>query len=814
MQCKARQRPCSFYKDGSLESDQQEKHNENSYDNMDGFFDLNSSLTAKNSDDHILFADTSSVNHNKLKRRGPLMESRISNTLGALGENLRKMSSADSSRLAEKLLNTTDSYGSFITWMPEPSLPSRYSGSIEMPSREIQMTLIDQFFSERYECIAFIPRHHFYQQIKNKGLLITPLLLNIIYAHAARFVDIPDCPKTEVFYQRARRLIDDFLDVPRVSTVAALCLLSLYESSPSIYRPGSLQCRQWQYSGMACRMALELGLYDDTNVHSGLSSVDIELRRRVFWGCYDLDKFQSGGWERPWMIFGCYVKTALPSALPEESEDDRAIVSILVKRIQFMQIVENDLTLLSAHRSFQTGNMDSFLGVKREEIMSDITEHHGKLQQWLRSLPPDMQWTPISSVSVKEVLDLHVPRPCLAHIHLYYNIATLSVLCNVPINSLVQFQTRVTATCITQLVYCMCQTPSYIVKFDFLVHGLISAVKIHLQYLNDVDINLAQQAWLLFDRSIWCMQLISNYAVIPNCTKFLQQVQNIYGLHIPASNSQNNNSGDDCSIHSSNNDNSSYISNENGTSNDTIPSQKRFHNETPKQPDLIQKRNTMSLNQIPSNASLPLPPPPVQFNEHINTSPYLNWSSNLDNRQANTSSSMLRMSNDNNEANNNRNVLYLDQQYRMHDRNKGHYEHAQRTNSPPIWDNSHQQLDYTIDNRGSTHPANNNSYNSGNIIVPSQLLVEDSTYSRPSSTPSSPSPLPPLPTAPLLPLPNSPSTPINTRFASDSTLLWQDPVPSPNTPVPNENQLPVRKGLGAIYLSSRQHYEKMIKRPE
>ncbi|KAI8335981.1 fungal-specific transcription factor domain-containing protein [Choanephora cucurbitarum] len=319
---KSRQRPCSFYKDGSLESDQQEPPNETVYDNMDGFFDSSSSRATKDNDDHILFADTSSVNHNKLKRRGPLMESRISNTLGALGENLRKMSSADSSRLAEKLLNTTDSYGSFIMWMPEPSLPSRYSGSIEMPSREIQMALIDQFFSQRYECIAYIPRHHFYEQIKTKGLLITPLLLNTIYAHAARFVDIPDCPKTEVFYQRARRLIDDFLDVPRISTVVALCLLSLYESSPSIYRPGSLQCRQWQYSGMACRMALELGLHDDTNVHNGLSSVDIELRRRVFWGCYDLDKFQSGGWERPWMISGCYIKTMLPSILPEETEDD------------------------------------------------------------------------------------------------------------------------------------------------------------------------------------------------------------------------------------------------------------------------------------------------------------------------------------------------------------------------------------------------------------------------------------------------------------------------------------------------------------
>ncbi|KAI8643473.1 fungal-specific transcription factor domain-containing protein, partial [Parasitella parasitica] len=325
MQCKARQRPCSFYKDGSLELDQQ-NHTEKitGTDTIKDHFDLDSRKNDNgDSDDRIFFTDTSAANHNKLKRRGPLMESRISNTLGTLGENLRKMASIDSNKLAEKLLGSTDTFGNFIMWMPEPSLPSRYSGSIEMPSREIQMALIDQFFNERYESIGLVPRYYFYEQLETKGLMITPLLLNIIYAHAARFITIPNCPKTEVFYQRARRLVDDFMDVPRVSTIVALCLLSLYEPSPAIYRPGAHHCRQWQYSGMACRMAIELGLYDDSHIHSNLTPVEIELRRRVFWGCYDLDKFHSGGWERPFMISQSFIKTSPPTPLPGDSEEEK-----------------------------------------------------------------------------------------------------------------------------------------------------------------------------------------------------------------------------------------------------------------------------------------------------------------------------------------------------------------------------------------------------------------------------------------------------------------------------------------------------------
>ncbi|KAI8889784.1 hypothetical protein K501DRAFT_266571 [Backusella circina FSU 941] len=550
----ARQRPCSFYKDGSLEQGQQD-----TLQTQDEQLPPSSSLPLvldqhsdpeneqqdlHSPDSSILFAETSSAKYNKLKRRGPYMESRISNLLASLGDDLRKASaSADNATLLDKLSDITEPFGDFIVWMSEPSLPSRYSGSIEMPSREIQLKLIDHFFDNRHRAIGLLPRFYFYQQLETKGLFITPLLLNTIYAHAARFVNIPDCPPSHVFYHRAKRLVDDFLDLPRVSTIAALNLLSLYELSPDLYRPGAQHCRSWIYSGMACRMCLELGLYDDSNIDKSLSNVDIEVRRRIFWACYELDKFQSGGWERPWMISKSFSKTRQPTILPEESPEDQEVVAACIYRLKFVFLVENGLNILLYNR-LPTSTYPAINDItnKDDERINCMTTHHIQYQQWLRSLPKSMQWTPINAIPTKDILKLPVPSTTLCHIHLYYNVITLDLLLLLPTNSFIQYHSRMTAACITQLAYYSCNAPASIVKFDFIAHAVINAIKVHIFYLNDPNITLAQESWALFDRCIWCLQTIRNYAVIPNCTKFLQQIQTIYGLHSLDSQQQSNNS--------------------------------------------------------------------------------------------------------------------------------------------------------------------------------------------------------------------------------------------------------------------------------
>ena len=107
------------------------------------------------------------------------------------------------------------------------------------------------------------------------------------------------------FARRARALLDYELDCPKVSTVQALAILSVYESATASDTLG------WLFSGtnavdllcvmgaknpsvgMTMRLALDLGLHVSAKpyVQSGsMSQVEARVRRVTFWGTYAIDR--------------------------------------------------------------------------------------------------------------------------------------------------------------------------------------------------------------------------------------------------------------------------------------------------------------------------------------------------------------------------------------------------------------------------------------------------------------------------------------------------------------------------------------------
>lgn len=81
---------------------------------------------------------------------------------------------------------------------------------------------------------------------------ISPLLLNAIYAIASRVSpdervrSDPNSPDTagDIFFERAKCLLDDYYDTPRISTVQALLLMASHQM-------GAMKAaRAWLYSGM------------------------------------------------------------------------------------------------------------------------------------------------------------------------------------------------------------------------------------------------------------------------------------------------------------------------------------------------------------------------------------------------------------------------------------------------------------------------------------------------------------------------------------------------------------------------------------
>ncbi|CDS13042.1 hypothetical protein LRAMOSA05226 [Lichtheimia ramosa] len=360
-------------------------------------------------------------------------------------------------KLADDNVTPWRSYGDFVRWTPEPGLPSYYTAPIDMPARQIQENLINVFFSHCHHTLPTLSRSMFFEQLNAKGPLVTPLLLNVMYAHAAKHVDDPSFlshpdKQGNVFYIRARRLVDDFLDTPRVSTVIALLYMAAYEYNATGSETGARSSRAWMYSGMAVRMCLELGLHT-ANYSSQMSQFDIELRRRVLWTCYVMDKLESCMTERPWMLRAKDISLDFPTPLPEDTTDERIVLDGFSQLCRLMILIEKVL------HTFAYETRDKGVWTMHEE--SQTLQLLEQVSQWRDNLPSSLRWTPTSPGTAANGNGTHhfIPSPIpsshvVANLHLVCCCLELSLVmcCRYQDEQLHRERRRGLANAITQLV--------------------------------------------------------------------------------------------------------------------------------------------------------------------------------------------------------------------------------------------------------------------------------------------------------------------------------------------------------------------------
>ncbi|ORX95365.1 hypothetical protein K493DRAFT_301518 [Basidiobolus meristosporus CBS 931.73] len=93
----------------------------------------------------------------------------------------------------------------------------------------------------------------------------------------------------DVFFNRAKNLLDKQYRVSRVTTVQALLLMSIFSSDG------------WLFLGMAIRMAQDIGLHRHLKKasRSNMDFIEIENRKRVWWACFVVDRIISASLGRP-----------------------------------------------------------------------------------------------------------------------------------------------------------------------------------------------------------------------------------------------------------------------------------------------------------------------------------------------------------------------------------------------------------------------------------------------------------------------------------------------------------------------------------
>ncbi|KAJ3144427.1 hypothetical protein HDU89_008253 [Geranomyces variabilis] len=180
--------------------------------------------------------------------------------------------------------------------------PSDVEEASRIPDDAIE-ELLDLFFIYMNPILGYMIHE---REFRRTLPMQSPLLLNTMYANAARFSGHPSVAKTpeamwqagDSFYAKARVLVSQNVDVPSLDTVSSLIMLMTYASG------SGRASASWMYSGMAIRMAqsLKMDLDPDfkevTDAFGPISWFEKERRRRLWWACFLTDRYAAAAADR------------------------------------------------------------------------------------------------------------------------------------------------------------------------------------------------------------------------------------------------------------------------------------------------------------------------------------------------------------------------------------------------------------------------------------------------------------------------------------------------------------------------------------
>lgn len=207
------------------------------------------------------------------------------------------------------------------------------------------------------------------------------------------------------YFTRALELLPDAHEEGTILFVETLALVGYFMQNLNRRDAAFL------YIGMALRMAITLGLHQET-LHPHLDEAMREHRRRVWWSIYSLDRIHSVKSGNPITIHDEDIGVAFPSKLPHEPEYCAAVV---LKHYTKLSQICGEITVSIYRRTPKSGS--TLMAAVKNIILS--------LSQWHRELPEELRFDParlsISRESVSTLLHYSqcinmTARPLLFHV--------------------------------------------------------------------------------------------------------------------------------------------------------------------------------------------------------------------------------------------------------------------------------------------------------------------------------------------------------------------------------------------------------------
>lgn len=207
---------------------------------------------------------------------------------------------------------------------------------LSFPPHELADRLVDAYFERVHVLYPFVHEGRFrarYERLwaDNPGDAVRPTawlaIVNLIFAYGHEFCathQVSFAAQAAPFIDRARALLLSRVfrgaDLQLVQALLLLCH----------YLQGTLQLDEcWNLVGLMIRSAVSMGLHLDPGSDGSLSAVDVEERKRVWWGCFVLDRTLSMKFGRPPSI---QFESARDVGLPLEVDDQYISETSLIPR--------------------------------------------------------------------------------------------------------------------------------------------------------------------------------------------------------------------------------------------------------------------------------------------------------------------------------------------------------------------------------------------------------------------------------------------------------------------------------------------------
>lgn len=222
---------------------------------------------------------------------------------------------------------------------------------------------------------------------ENKGVrnpsavkFYSPLLLNAMLSLASL---LDDSYNGHLYHIKARILLDIEIENPQITTVQAAALMGLYEMVCD------RDTRGFIYSGIAMRMAVDLGYHLDQSVwieRGLLSREEVYMRSVTFWGCFVSERLVSFSLGRPSSLSIADVTLERPVDPDEEPSEANEKNSKSGSNAENKKALENNNTKGPSSLQKNSGTSNPTNAAAHQPYKPD-----GAKDTWVPYVAPDVE---------------------------------------------------------------------------------------------------------------------------------------------------------------------------------------------------------------------------------------------------------------------------------------------------------------------------------------------------------------------------------------------------------------------------------------